>query len=191
MDKFDQMKDDELVSLVRVGRQEAYAAIYRRYYHTVYGISRKYMICQHDAEDVAQEVFLRVLAMNKITRFRGESSLRTWLVRIAINLCYSKHRKRTEKPLREDDRHFRPALPAAAPNPEEVAISSETKQQLYVALWKLPKKYQTAIALYYHYQQPYRTIAQKLNKSVGSIGVCLKRGRMLLQRRLAYRGVWA
>ncbi len=191
MNKLEKMNDAELLKLIRQGQTEAGEIIFRRYYSTLVGISRKYLKCQHDAEDIAQEVFLRVLGMNKISRFRGDSSLRTWLIRIAINQCYSKQRKRTEKLLRDDPQHLPPVLPAADPDPEETAMRSETKQYLRLAIWKLPKKYQLAMALFYQEQENYRSIAQKLRQSVGSIGVCLKRGRVMLHRRLAYRGVWA
>ena len=131
MNKLEKMNDAELLKLIRQGQAEAGEIIFRRYYSTLVGISRKYLNCQHDAEDIAQEVFLRVLGMNKISRFRGESSLRTWLIRIAINQCYSKQRKRTEKPLRDDPQHLQPVLPAADPDPEEL-VSGKLRDRVEV-----------------------------------------------------------
>ncbi|MEW6517232.1 MAG: RNA polymerase sigma factor [candidate division FCPU426 bacterium] len=190
MKNLEPLNDEKLLLMLRRGSKDAGEVIFKRYYPAVLGLSRKYLCCQHDAEDIAQEVFLRALAMDKIRKFRGESSLRTWLFRIAINLCYSKHRKHREKLLLNDEKHPEPVIPSGGPDPEEEAMRLEAKHQLRVALWKLPKKYQTVIALFYQDQRTYSDIAKTLRQSVGSIGVCLKRGRAILNRRLAYRGVW-
>jgi RNA polymerase sigma-70 factor, ECF subfamily len=87
----DQMTDPELLSLVASGDESAYAELVRRHHAKVFGLCVALLGNQSQAEDAAQDVFLKAyLALNK---FRGASSFSTWLYRVASNHCLDVMRK--------------------------------------------------------------------------------------------------
>lgn len=125
------------------------------------------------AEDAVQDTFLR--AMGAWGRFRGECSERTFLTRIAVNVCknYLKspwHRRRVQG-LPEE------ALPAA-PGPEEA------DDTLPRAVMSLPRKYREAVVLYYYEELKAYEIAALLGVSVSAVTVRLSRARGMLKQRL-------
>jgi RNA polymerase sigma-70 factor, ECF subfamily len=91
-----------------------------------------------DAEDAVQETFLR--ALRALGAFRGESAFRTWLYRIAVNVCLE--RKRRERPTEPWDEER--ALPAGAPSPEAIALRH---LQIREALASLPRRHRAILLL--------------------------------------------
>ncbi|MEA2459884.1 MAG: polymerase sigma-70 factor, subfamily [Actinomycetota bacterium] len=88
--------DKELVVACQAGNDLAYAEIYRRYAGNVHHICRRMLGDTRDAEEAAQETFLR--AYSAITNFSGEFQVGAWLGRIAANICLDQIRARTRRP---------------------------------------------------------------------------------------------
>lgn len=85
--------DAEILAEYRSGRREiALTAFVRKHQRFVMSVAMRHAVSLHDAEDAAQEVFLRVAT--KLGEFQGQSSVQTWLYRITVNVCTSMHRKR-------------------------------------------------------------------------------------------------
>src|SRR5262245_55256323 len=91
--------DGLLVARFRRGDREAFAGIVARYRRDIYRLSYRMTGNHQDADDVAQETFLR--AYRALPRFRGDSALKTWLFRIALNLSINVGRSRASRRVEE------------------------------------------------------------------------------------------
>ena len=137
-----ELNDRKLISLVRGGDSSALDLLFERHYGTVYRIAWRFCGIQQDAEDVAQEVFVKLV--RKLSSFGGKSSFTTWLYRIVVNTALDFRRKSAATRFRHEDyaehrlRHN--PSPSAGGNP----IDSEGIQ---AAIDKLPEKQKAAILL--------------------------------------------
>ena len=86
------MDDAALVARARTDDQQAFAALVQRHQATVYRVCYRVLGNREDAEDAAQEAFLR--AYRKLDTFRGESAFGTWLLRLAVNVALNEHQRR-------------------------------------------------------------------------------------------------
>src|SRR5208337_5377206 len=98
----------------RKGDLSIFGVLVLRYQDRIYHVCRSMLGDVHDAEDAAQDVF--VSAYRKLGGFRSESSLSTWLYRIAVNTCHDYRKKRRPEPF--EDASFSENLPSCAPSPE-------------------------------------------------------------------------
>ena len=126
------------------------------------------------AEDAVQETFLK--AYRGIDSFRGESSVKTWLTRIAINTCRDMQRGGW---IRHIDRRVTPDM-----LPEAVFRPDESRTELTLAVMNLPQKHRSAIMLYYYHDMDTREIGKVLGISQSSVSNRLKKGRDLLKKML-------
>ena len=122
------------------------------------------------AEDAAQETFLR--AYRALDRFRGDSSPKTWLTRIAINVCNDLSHKRRRQPLVLE------RIPDAANN------DSAPDDSVLTEVMALPEKYRAVILLYYYQELSVSEIAHVLRITRNSVSVRLNRAREMLRLRL-------
>lgn len=129
------------------------------------------------AEDAVQETFIKVY--RNMSSFRGESSEKTWLMRIAMNTCHDIHRSRWFKLI--DPRY----TPDMLPEPSEPFEQEE--EDLIAEIMQLPLKLREVILLYYYQDMTVTEIADSLGISQSSVSGRLKRGRdklrILLERR--------
>ena len=165
-----ELTDKELLELFRDAdpqrRETALAHLVDRYSKRIYWTVRKIVISHHDADDVVQNVFLRV--WSSIDGFRGESGLFTWLYRIAINESLSLLRSR------------RTGLFTSLDDPSgaqfERIIQSEglfdgnaAEAALTRAVARLPAKQRTVFTLRYWDQMPYEEMSRVLDTSQGAL----------------------
>src|SRR5579872_2785464 len=123
-------EEARIVRGLRAGIEEAYEDLIERYEQQLYGMVYRLLGCQNDAADVVQEVFLKVF--RTIGSFREQSSLRTWIYRIAVNEAYN-HRRwfarhcRCEVPIEEEGTN--PLAYTADPgrSPYELTLDSENR----------------------------------------------------------------
>ncbi len=153
-------------------------------------------LCQHreDAEDVTQSALLK--AAQHLDGFRWETSLRTWLHRIATNECRMLRRRKVTLSLDElleeaATAEHRPPEPAASepaasgPGPEELAIEAETRRQVLAALADLPDHYRTALLLKDGLALSAEEVATAMGVTVPAAKSVLHRARAALRERLA------
>ena len=133
--------DIELVELSVAGDAKAFECLVKRHYLTVYKVSYKWCGVREDAEDIAQEVFLKLA--RKLKTFGRKSSFRTWLYRITVNTAKDFCRKAGNK--REYEAAF--AAERSRDNPGSHEDERLDAARLYKLLDKLPEKQKMAVLL--------------------------------------------
>jgi RNA polymerase sigma-70 factor (ECF subfamily) len=147
-----------------------------------------------DAEDITQEVFLK--ALNSLHRFRQESSLQTWLFRIATNLCRDAHRRRQREKgwlslwRQADEQNETEEGGIVDPpddrfNPEKLLLHEELSAMLSQAIEQLPLAMREVLILHDVEQMPYEEIAQALGVPLGTVKSRLFHARARLRESLA------
>ena len=135
------ISDIKLVELSVGGEAEAFEYLVKRHYLTVYKVSYKWCGVREDAEDIAQEVFVKLA--RKLKTFSRKSSFRTWLYRITVNTAKDFCRKAGTK--REYENAF--AAEQSQGNPGSHEDERLDAARLYKSLDKLPEKQKTAVLL--------------------------------------------
>lgn len=169
---------------------EAFDEIVARYKDGIYNYIRRMISNPEDVEDLAQEVFVRAFA--SIKSFRREANLRTWLYRIATNLCIDRYRrsgieKQLMVPLElgSSDDEAQPVRTADVPDskydPQELCERKELQAEVQRALNNLPDKLRAAILLFDMEGMSYEEIAETLGCPVGTVKSRLFNARMQLR----------
>lgn len=181
-----------LVERCRKGDMTAFGALVRRYQDRIYNACRRLCGREADAEDFAQETFVR--ALRAIDRFDGRAKLYTWIFRIAINLVLSARRRdKTARTHSLDDgsasgENERPTaaarLASPEPRPEERAMSHETRQAVQAALARLEPEQRAIIVLRDLEGLDYAEIAAILETPTGTVKSRLHRARLALREEL-------
>ena len=160
-----------------VGREERITALVDRYQETLLKICFVYLKDRELARDAVQETFLR--AFRGLDGFRGESTEKTWLVRIAVNVCRSMTRSGW---FRRTDRRVTPEeLPTAAEEKDEAALD------VMAAVLDLPAKYREAVTLYYWQGMTVQEIAFAVGAAQSTVSERLKKARRMLRAALEGR----
>lgn len=162
--------------------EELLISLVDQYQHSLLRLCFIYLHDKALAEDAVQETFLK--AFKSLSSFRGESSAKTWLTRIAMNTCRDMQRSAW---FRFTDRRVTPEdVPPVSVHPFEDGASDELAQ----AIIKLPLKQKEVILLYYYHDMTMREIADTLGIGVSSISGRLKHAhaklRNLLEKEEAY-----
>jgi RNA polymerase sigma-70 factor (ECF subfamily) len=180
----------QMIAAILAGDTQLYHQLIRPYEHSVYMMALSYMKNEADAEDVAQEAFLK--AFHHLASFRSESKFSTWLVGIALNEARS--RLRREGLLRmdslddttEDGGHISPAiLRDWREVPSEALDRKEIRQMLQEAITGLPEKYREVFILRDVEELNIYETAAALRITVGNVKVRLHRARLMLQKQLS------
>jgi RNA polymerase sigma-70 factor (ECF subfamily) len=175
-------EDAVLVARAQSGDEQAFAQLVRKYQHRAVTIARALVPHPADAEDVAQEAFLR--AFRGLARFRGASTFRTWLVQIVTNTARSHRRRhvgRHETSADAADVSFFETM--AAPGTVEGAAIA--RDRVARALAYLPRDLREAVVLRDIEGLDYREIADALGVPIGTVESRIFRGRARLRAALA------
>ena len=175
------------------GGVESFDAIFERYKSLVFNLTMRILGDREEAMDVSQEVFFAVY--RKIHRFRGESSLKTWIYRIAINRAsnrcrwWNRLRRRGTVSLdehlsKDDSRTFSESLESAASTPEEAYLIEEKRLEIERTLRRLPIQQRVVVVMRDVEGMSYEEIAELLHVSLGTVKSRIARGREELKRRL-------
>ena len=183
--------DRELVDRARDGSQEAFADLVRRYQGRIFNLARVSTRNDADAEDVAQEIFVRVY--RGLRSFRGDSAFRTWLYRIAVNVT----RTRAGRPSlfgwfrRGEPEEVGGADPLdALPGADAVEDSVAYREAIDQALGRLSSDLRVAVTLRDIDGLEYREIAEVLGVPIGTVMSRISRGREKLRPILAEALGW-
>ncbi len=162
------MEDKELLELFKNGstfeREKAFNRIVSLYKERLYAVIRSFANDHDDTDDLLQETFVK--AYEHLDRFRGESSLYTWLCRIAINQSISFQRK---KKLRHFVNFDDLPLAAQQSDPENKLQEKELKNLIQEAVDRLSEKQKIVFNLRFHDELSHAEIAQITGNSVGTI----------------------
>jgi RNA polymerase sigma factor (sigma-70 family) len=176
------MDDPALVEALRSGDQQAARLLIERYQGVVFGLCYRMLSHRQDAEDVAQEAFVR--ALRSIEGFDVTRPLRPWLLEIAANRCRTAlaHRARrpsaTSQPIED-----RPDPRAGLADVDDLAGELER------GLQALRPEYRLVFALYHEQNLSYEEIAAAISRPVGTVKTWLHRARAQLAEDLSARGV--
>jgi RNA polymerase sigma-70 factor, ECF subfamily len=174
--------ETELVRQARAGDPMAFAALVLAHQRYVYNLALRTLANAEEAEDIAQETFVR--AWQALPRFRADAQFRTWLYRIATNLCYNRlPRLRRDLAMLGDDEL------AALPEPTTANLANgieadERRAYLHRQIEALPESYRLLITLRYAQEFSYEEIAEVLNLPLGTVKTGLFRARARLREAL-------
>jgi RNA polymerase sigma-70 factor (ECF subfamily) len=158
-------EDAALAARAREGDEAAFEDLVRRYRNDVFGLAYHFTRNREDAWDLAQEAFVK--AHRGLRRFRGDASLRTWLLRITANHCrdFLKRRRLNTVPL-EDARE---TDAARQDTPASSASAREAGDAILAVLETLPFKHRTAFILREFEGLSYAAMAEVMNCSQGTV----------------------
>jgi RNA polymerase sigma factor (sigma-70 family) len=162
------------------GDAEAVRGLVERFQGDVYGLCVRLLHHRHDAEDVTQEVFLRVF--RSLRRWDRSRPLKPWVMGIAVNRCRTWLAQRARRPPVVD--YLQEA--AAAPSDDDAA---ELLAEIRAAVGALRPEYRSVFVLFHEQGRPYEEIAAALSRPVGTVKTWLHRARLEVLERLRRRGM--
>ena len=185
-----------IVADLKAGSETAYAWLIGEFQRPVYGLVYRMMSDPADAADTTQDVFLKVFRGMK--HFHGESSLKTWIYRIALHEAANRkrwwfrhkvHETSIELPESEGNRNGDGAIESALTDrhesPFDNVAQNELRQRVDAELHRVDEPYRTTLILRDLEEMSYEEIAEILQISLGTVKSRLTRGRQALKKRLA------
>jgi RNA polymerase sigma-70 factor, ECF subfamily len=184
LSKWASLPDPSPAELARAahGDMQAFRLIVERYQGMVYSVAYNVLGDYTDAEDAAQETFLR--CYRKLSQYRGDAAFSTWLFRLALSSAVDYRRRERRHP-----------EPAEVPDLADVSAAElgdgVTPAMLVEALAGLPDDYRVPTVLRDVYGLPYQEIAETTGRPLGTVKVMVHRGRASLRLRLRADGIGA
>ena len=175
-----------LVNRAKAGDTRAFEALVNQHARYVYTLTNRLLSNAQEAEDLAQETFIR--AWSNLSKFRGDAQFRTWLYRIATNLCYNRlpRLKQELSALDPDDSLM---LSDKTPRAEQQVIRAEQQAELKDVIDTLPESYRLLVVLRHVHDLSYAEISQVTDLPLGTVKTGIFRARKMLKERLESR--WA
>jgi RNA polymerase sigma-70 factor, ECF subfamily len=178
---------DARLARARAGDDAAFGELVRHYEPDVTRLCRRLLGSVEEAEDAAQECFLRAHAA--LASYDPQRPFRRWLMAIAAHRAIDTlRRRRREARLFESEREAAEALRDPAPSPLQHGLSAELRAQLLAAIERQPDRYRAPLVLRYYADLDYEEIAEILTVSRNQVATLLFRGRRLLRDALEESG---
>ncbi len=182
-------QDAASVAAALAGDDDAFVSLVRRYADGIYRFAYRYVRTGADAEDIAQETFVR--AWRNLKTFDASKSFKTWLFTIARNAALDAIKKK--KPflfsqIADDDGALDALLAphlGAQPSPEALFDRARTREDLARLLRALPPDYRTVLVMRYHGALKFREIAEALGEPIDTVKSRHRRGLAFLRKLLA------
>ena len=187
--------ESAIVAELKAGSEEAYAWLIGEFHQPIYSLVYRILTDPADAADTTQEVFLKVFRGMK--HFHGQSSLKTWIYRIAVHEASNrrrwwfrhKARETSMEPLENTSAQgsglaMQEALVDEAESPFESAAHEEVRARVEEELRNIPEPYRSTVILRDLEEMSYEEIAEVLDVSLGTVKSRLTRGREALRKRL-------
>lgn len=171
------MTEQDYLARARAGDSNAFSPLVEAYQAAVFNLCYRMLGDAHEAEDAAQEAFLRAYA--QLRRYDPERSFKTWLLSIASHHCIDRLRKRrlTWLSIDDDDLPPHPNLRESAPGPEEVAVRREQSAAIQRYLARLTPEDRSVIVMRYWNDLSYEEIAEATGTTVSAVKSRLHRAR--------------
>lgn len=174
----DHGNESDLVERCRLGDEDAFQELVDRYKDLVFALIARTVPDRSRAEDIAQDVFLRI--HRGLPYFRGEARLSTWIYRIVANVCLQDHTRGRPSVSLDDDRHAN-----LAPSGSDRQFGDlELRDRLEKAVARLPANYRLLIAAHYLKGVNYEDLADALQLPLGTVKTQLYRAKQQLRRLL-------
>ena len=176
-------EDIRLMELVGAGDEGAFEQLVERHQRLVIGTVGRMLGSGSDAEDIAQQVFVRVWKNAK--RYEPRAKFTTWLLKITRNLVFNELRRRSRHPQvplqSESDEEERPLKDEQAVAPDASLLEHELQQAVDAAIANLPETQRMAVVLRRYEELSYEEIAEALDQSVSAVKSLLFRARTELR----------
>ncbi len=171
------MTEQDWLKRARAGDEEAFARLVELYQTAIYNLCYRMLGEAGEAEDAAQEAFLRAYA--QLNSYDPGRSFKTWLFSIASHYCIDRLRKRrlTWLSIEDEDLPPHPALQEQSPGPEEVSVRREQTAVIQALLAKLAPEDRSVIVMRYWYDFSYEEIAEATRSTVSAVKSRLHRAR--------------
>jgi len=173
-------EDANLVRRCLKGEESAIQALVERFQPDVFGLCVRLLHHRHDAEDVTQEVFLRIF--RSLKKWDSTRPLRPWIVSIAINRCRTWMTQRSKLPETAD---YLQESAASPPTDDGAELVREIRDALVELRWE----YRSVFVMYHERGMPYEEIAEAIEKPIGTVKTWLHRARLEILDRLRRRGM--
>lgn len=183
------MQEEQLVELLRQGNEKAFRYLVNTYKDRIFNIILHYLPQKEEAEDLLQEVFIELI--NSIKKFKGQSSLYTWVCRIAINksldhIRYKQKKKRSgwfiNRQSLDDPDNF--LQPGHIKHPGIQMEDRELAELFYAAIDQLPGRQRSAYVLFNLENHSYEEIADILETTKSSVDSLIQRAKAKLRKLL-------
>jgi RNA polymerase sigma-70 factor (ECF subfamily) len=187
-----QSEESTLIEELRAGSEEAFAWLIARYHQPIYSLLARTVHDRSDAADLAQEVFVKVF--RGLGSFHGESSLRTWIYRIALHEASNRRRwwmrhKQHEVAIEQEMAEMESGQPARlvdilvdpAESPYEMAVHEENRARIEAALNQVLEPFRTTLILRDIEGFVYEEVAEMQGVNLGTVKSRLMRGRAALK----------
>ena len=191
------LTDHEVVVRAQKGSEKAYRELLDRYQRPVFSLIYRMVRDREQAEDLAQETFVRVF--NHIDRYDPAYKFSSWIFKIATNLTIDWMRKKEVPTVSIDGSRYATTsdeieastitVESKDETPEELLIARELGDEIERAIGRLRPEYKTAILLRHVEDKPYEEIAQIMSLPLGTVKTYIHRGRKELQEMLAHTRV--
>jgi RNA polymerase sigma-70 factor (ECF subfamily) len=181
-----------LIAELQAGSEEAFAWLIAHYHQPIYSLLARMSYDRADAADLTQEVFVKVF--RGVTRFHGESSLRTWIYRIALHEASNQRRwwmrhKQQEIPIEQEMTESCSGVPIKlkemlvdpGESPVEMAMHAQNRARVEAALNQVPEPFRTTLILRDIEGFVYEEVAEIQGVNLGTVKSRLVRGRALLR----------
>ena len=175
----EELDERALIDRCRTGDDTAFEELVARYKDLVFGLVYRLASDRTQADDLAQEVFLKI--HRGLPYFRGDARLSTWIYRVVQNVCFQARPRRQLLSL-DDDRDDRPRID---PGRADAAFADmELRDRLEKAIAQLPEQYRVLIAAHYLDGVQYESLAEAMNLPLGTVKTHLYRAKRRLRELL-------
>ena len=173
--------DLDLATRHRYGDPQAFEEVYSRFAQMVFNLAYRMSGRADEAEDLAQEIFLRI--HRHLARFNGRSTLKTWIYRVTLNHCRSKlgRRRYPTQPLADENDGEGARLIDERRGPEDIALAHDAGRRVSLALRQVKPVFREAVVLRDLQGLSYDEIAEILKVRIGTVRSRIARGRERLR----------
>jgi len=176
------LEDQVLAQRAQQGDQGAFTQLVEMYQTPVYNLAYRMLGNANDAEDAAQETFLR--AYTQLKKFHVDQKFATWLLSIDAHYCIDRLRRRKILWLSLEDEIISDSLTSDSPQPDDEALRHESQQEVEKLLEHLSPANRLAVVLFYWHAMSIEEIAKTTGDSASAVKVKLFRARQHLGREL-------
>jgi RNA polymerase sigma-70 factor (ECF subfamily) len=176
-------EEQNWVELAKAGDVEAFGALVQAHQQFVYNLAWRALGDEHEAQDAAQEAFLRV--WQALPNFRGQAQFRTWLYRIVTNVCYGRLPRLRRQLAALGEMEVAELPDENQTDPGARLEASEQRAFLWRQIEALPESYRVLVLLRYQQDLPYDEIASILSLPLGTVKTGLFRARARLRQALS------
>ncbi|MBB6218694.1 RNA polymerase sigma-70 factor (ECF subfamily) [Anaerosolibacter carboniphilus] len=175
------MTDEEIVKRIIQGDHEMFPQLIDRYKDKIFALVYRYTNDYGEAQDIAQEVFIKIY--KQMHTFRFQSKVSTWLYRVATNSCIDWSRKRKTK---QDTTYLinEELVMDQERGPEQLMILNEQREAVRDVINRLPENYKLLIIMYHFQNMRYKEISEVLDMPMKTIETGLYRARAMIKKQM-------